>query len=60
MALFSYKIQYPNTYPSYNSTIEKIEWVGVGFTVRPYNNQHHQKSPKTLMSSRVDMVSKEL
>ena len=29
----------PYTYPSYNPTVEKMEWNETEFTVRPYNDQ---------------------
>jgi len=48
----------PYTYPSYDSTIEKMEWVGDGFTARPYNDQEIENQWSVIRNQR-DNVLKE-
>ena len=42
----------PYTYPPSDPLTEKVEWVGVGFTVRPYNEQEIESQWSVIRAQR--------
>ena len=46
----------PYTYPSHDPTTEKIEWVGVGFTVRPHNDQEIENQWTAIRNQRDNLL----